>query len=319
LLNLDVWNQTGEQIGEVEDMVLDLEDTVVSYVVIETGGFLDIGDKTLLVPWNMLELQTPVSGGTENAFVLTADPELLNNVPDIDLPSVLPGVGQPADDWDAEIRNFWEGGVMPSATQPGSEPTNATPAADGTAVPETTATTTGAGAGTVTGQDKLQGVMLASDILGAAIMIGQGQAQGQGTGQATAAVTAAVTAASSPAATAPAATANTGAGTGNQGSTAATIEDIIVDPDAGDILFLVLSTLFDDGERWIPIPLSTLRWDMTNETFLFIPNINALQNAPFFLPDEFPDTSAEDWDAEFNDYWQNNGGSGTGANPTATP
>lgn len=327
LLDYDVWNENGEQIGEVEDMVLDMDNSNVSYVVIETGGFLDLGDKTLLVPWNMLELQTPVSGGTENAFVLTADAEMLTNAPDIDLPSALPGRGQPADDWDVDLRNFWEGGVVPSATQATGDAT-ATTTGEATAAPEMTATATGAGTGSGTGtgtaQNELQGVMLASEVIGSTTTIGQGQGQGTGagTGQATAEATATVDAAASPAASPEATSTGTGSGsetgTGNQGPTEATIEDIIVDPDTGDILFLVLSSLFDGEDRWIPVPLSTLRWDMTNESFLFVANANALQNAPFFLPDEFPDTSMEDWDTDFDDFWQNNG-TGTGVIPTATP
>jgi sporulation protein YlmC with PRC-barrel domain len=328
LLDYDVWNQDGEQIGEVEDMVLDMDNSTVSYVVIETGGFLDLGDKTLLVPWNSLELQTPVSGGNENGFVLTADPEMLNNAPDIDLTSVLPIRGEPANDWDVDIRNFWEGGVVPSATQATGDATATTTTGEATATPEMTATTasgTGSGTGTgpSTGQDKLQGVMLASEVIGSTIVIGQGEAQGQvqetATVEAPAVATSTVDAAASPAAS-PEATTSSGTGVtnDNQGPTEATIEDIIIDPDTGDILFLVLSSLFDGEDRWIPVPLSTLRWDMTNESFLFVADANALQNAPFFLSDEFPDTSTEGWDLEFDDFWQNNG-TGTGIIPTATP
>lgn len=317
LLDYDVWNQNGEQIGEVEDMVLDLDNSNVSYVVIETGGFLDLGDKTLLVPWNMLELQTPVSGGTENAFVLTADPEMLNNAPDVDLPAVLPERGQPADDWDADIRNFWESGVVPSATEATEAPTEAA-TEEATTAPALTATpSTSSGTGTSQGAE-LEGVVLASDILGATITIGQGTGEGTGTAQATAAATSTVDAAASPAATL-----STGTGTGTEsteGPTDATVEDIIVDPDTGDILFLVLSSLFDGEDRWIPVPLSVVLWDTTNQGLLFSDG-SLLLDAPFFLPDEFPDTSMEGWDSDFNDFWQNNAGTGTGTgtDATATP
>lgn len=333
LLDYDVWNQNGEQIGEVEDMVLDFDNSTVSYVVIETGGFLDLGDKTLLVPWNMLELQTPVSGGTENAFVLTADAEMLNNAPDIDLLSVLPGAGQPAADWDADLRNFWEGGVMPSATEATGDgtateaPTEAateaaTEAPTEAATEEATGAATAApGSGIGTGQGaELQGVMLASEVLGATISIeqGLGNASGTGTTPATAEATSTVDAAASPAAS-PAATESTGAGTGTtEGLTEATVEDIIVDPDTGEVLFLVLSSLFNGEDRWIPVPLSAMEWDATNQGLLFGDDGGMLLNAPFFLSDEFPDTSTAGWDTEFNDFWQNNGGAG-GANATATP
>jgi sporulation protein YlmC with PRC-barrel domain len=305
LLDYDVWNQNGEQVGEVENMVLDMNASNIAYVVIETGGFLDLGDKTVLIPWDSLELQTPVAGGDENAFVLTADAEMLNNAEDVDLDAVLPGIGESADDWDADIRNFWEGGVVPQATQ--SADATATPAAEQTAAPEMTATTT-AGSGTGTGEaEELQGVILASDLLGATITIGNAGGEGLGQGEATAlpAATTDPNATSMPEATATTGT-GTGAGTDNQGPTEATIEDAIIDPDTGDVLYLVLNSLFDDGERWIPVPLSTLRWDGTNESFLFVANANALQNAPFFQADQWPDTTTEGWDIDFDTFWQTN-------------
>ncbi|HEX5808029.1 MAG TPA: PRC-barrel domain-containing protein, partial [Anaerolineales bacterium] len=218
LLDFDVWNQNGEQIGEVDDMVLDLDNINISYVIVGTGGFLDLGEKDILIPWNSLELQTTATGGQENAFILLEDPEMLTNAPDFDVDANLPGMGQPATDWDADIRNFWESGVVPEA--------QATPAADttATAVPEMTATTTtdsatatGPDAGTGTGQaDKLQGVMLASELLGSSLTIGNQGGEGQGVGQATLAPEATATtdaATAMPDATATAST-GTGAGTG---------------------------------------------------------------------------------------------------------
>lgn len=364
LMDFTVWNQNGEQIGEVDDMVLDMDNSNISYVVIGTGGFLDLGEKTLLIPWDMLTLQADATGGQQNAFILDADQEMLNNAPDVDLETTMPGTGQPAQDWDTDIRNFWESGGTTTGTGTQAAATASPDAGAVTAVPDTTATTTtgtgsgtatdtgtatattgtgaGTGTGTGTGQsEQLQGVMLASDLIGATLTIGQGEGQGLGTGagtgtgttQATAAVTASPDAGSVVPQTPNAGTGTdtagsetgTGTATANQGPTSATVEDAIVDPDTGDILFLVLNSLFDDGERWIPIPLSTLRWDMTNESFLFVANANALQNAPFFQADQFPDPTTEDWDTDFNDFWENNagtgGGTGTGSgtNATATP
>lgn len=343
LLDFDVWNQNGEQVGEVDDMVLDLDNSNIAYVIIGTGGFLDLGEKDILIPWTSLELQTTATGGQADGFILTADPEMLSNFPDFDLSTSLPAMGQPADDWDVDIRNFWEGGVVPDATQS----TNTPATGAGTASPDSTATSTtgdtgvatatsSAGTGTTgtgttgTGQaSQLQGVMLASELLGSSLTIGNQGGEGQGLGQATAMPDATATTDSAttavPDTTATASTGTgAGTGTGTGGPTSATIEDAIVDPDTGDILFLVLNSLFDDGERWIPVPLSTLRWDMTNESFLFVANANALQNAPFFEADQFPDTSTEGWDTDFESFWQSNAGTGDGTGTgtgvaTATP
>lgn len=66
-LDFTVWSQDGEQIGEVDDMVLDMENARIAYVVVGTGGFLDLGEREILVPWDSLELQTATGQGTEQA------------------------------------------------------------------------------------------------------------------------------------------------------------------------------------------------------------------------------------------------------------
>ncbi len=50
LLNAEVKNRQGEELGEIEDLVLD-KTGQIKYVVISHGGFLDIGDKVVAVPW----------------------------------------------------------------------------------------------------------------------------------------------------------------------------------------------------------------------------------------------------------------------------
>lgn len=51
LLNAEVKNRQGEALGEIEELVLDGTGKV-QYLVISHGGFLDIGDKVVAVPWN---------------------------------------------------------------------------------------------------------------------------------------------------------------------------------------------------------------------------------------------------------------------------
>lgn len=63
-LDFEVWTQDGQQVGEVEDMILDLDNRSVAYVIVGTGGFLEIGEKEIAVPWDSLELQTSTSVGT---------------------------------------------------------------------------------------------------------------------------------------------------------------------------------------------------------------------------------------------------------------
>jgi sporulation protein YlmC with PRC-barrel domain len=323
-LDFTVWNQNGEQIGEVDDMVIDLDNTRIAYVVVGTGGFLDLGEKEVLVPWNSLKLQTSTgdaTGGEQNAFILQADQELFNNAPDVDLNSVLPEMGQSAGDWDQEIRTFWENGVVPNTPAAGETATTAPGVGQATA---TTDAGTGQGqatatAGTGQGQGQgqamaLQGVVLASDVLGTSIALspgqGQGQGNGQGAGQGQATATAGTgtgQATATPgtgqeqATATPDASQGSGQGVGNFNGT---LDDAIVDTDTGDILYLVVNTTLDDGERWIPIPLSLFQWDADNSILLLNVNPATLRDAPSFTEDQFPDTTVEGWNSEFDTFWQ---------------
>ena len=298
-LDYNVWNQNGEQIGEVNDMVLDLDNAAVSYVIVGTGGFLEIGEKDVLVPWDKLELQTNASdntGSETNAFVLQADQQTFEDAPDTDVNSILPGLGEPANDWDADIRSYWEGGVTPST--PSSDET-AMPETTSTVSPDTTATTEGT---TITNNLGLQGVALASDLLDSQITLGM-----EGVGMATAMPANTP----EPAGTAmPAGTADAGDATPDTYSLEPLqevfIDDAIVDIDTGDIQYVIVDTTFDDGEHWIPVPLNMFQWDATNQKFILDTDATVLQDAPFFQDGQYPDMTVQGWDDEFSTYWDNN-------------
>src|SRR5215208_2955587 len=146
-LTFAVVDQNGDQIGRVEDMVLDFDNQMISYVIVGTGGFMDLGEKTLLVPWDMLRLPDAASAsasGQANAFVFQGDQEMLKNASSVDVTSMLPERGQSAADWDADVHNFWQNGGAGGTTGTGTQ------AVSETAVPNTTATTTTSGLATST-------------------------------------------------------------------------------------------------------------------------------------------------------------------------
>jgi sporulation protein YlmC with PRC-barrel domain len=295
-LNFDVWNQNGEQIGEVNDMILDLDNTRVTYVIVGTGGFLEIGEKDVLVPWDLLEVQTAGSGGPagdQNAFILQVDQELFENAPDVDINDILPGRGEPAGDWDTDIHSYWETGALPATALPEADAT-ATVSPDGTPVPEATG---------MPGVADLQGVVLASEVLGSTVTLspseseGQGSAQGQEQATATPGTAKQVTATADPAI----ATATAGPDVVDFNGT---IDDMIVDIDGGDILYVVVNAAFEEGDRWIPVPLRVFQWDAANEAFVINADTASIQDAPFFEDNAWPDTTMEGWDDEFEAFWQ---------------
>lgn len=101
----------GEDLGTVEDLLIDLAEGQVVYLVTDIGGFLGIGANTVAIPW---ENATPLSAETAESDIesgtLSVDvtAESLENSPTLDLSDWNPQVEE---NWDAEWREFWGNGT----------------------------------------------------------------------------------------------------------------------------------------------------------------------------------------------------------------
>src|ERR671920_2555235 len=94
---LDIYDITDEQIGSVEDLYVDRELRLASYLVVSAGGFLGIGKKNFLVP--VEEVSRDV--GEERVTVTVPKDKVLNS-PEFDL-----GVGVPALDLQRAIDAYY--------------------------------------------------------------------------------------------------------------------------------------------------------------------------------------------------------------------
>ena len=75
LIGMQVKNEQGETLGDIKDVVIDIEKGSVSYVVLSAGGVLGVGDKLLAVPLTAFK-QTPttIEGDDKDThLVLQAD------------------------------------------------------------------------------------------------------------------------------------------------------------------------------------------------------------------------------------------------------
>ncbi|MFZ6028632.1 MAG: PRC-barrel domain-containing protein [Chloroflexota bacterium] len=125
LLDFDVWNNNGEQIGAVEDLVIDMhangEGYRAHYAIIEVGGFLGIGGKLVAVPYEILRPGTEESGiidDPERAFFLDVSRETVETAPEFDR-DVFPELGEPTDaGYDAGWDTYWyaQTGIEPQET-----------------------------------------------------------------------------------------------------------------------------------------------------------------------------------------------------------
>lgn len=75
----DVVNAEGENLGEVKELMVDLDAGQIAYAVLSFGGFLGLGEKLFAIPWGALSLDPE-----RKVFVLNLDREVLEEAPGFD-------------------------------------------------------------------------------------------------------------------------------------------------------------------------------------------------------------------------------------------
>lgn len=74
-----VRNHQGEDLGDIEELMINLQDGCIAYAVLSFGGIAGLGDKLFAIPWQALQLKPE-----EHAFVLDIRKEKLENAPGFD-------------------------------------------------------------------------------------------------------------------------------------------------------------------------------------------------------------------------------------------
>ena len=74
-----VVNPKGEDLGKIEDVMLDVSAGRVAYAVLSFGGFLGMGDKLFALPWDSLKLDAD-----NHRFILNLPKERLESAPGFD-------------------------------------------------------------------------------------------------------------------------------------------------------------------------------------------------------------------------------------------
>ncbi len=97
LINLDE-----EDLGEVEDAIIDLHEGRLLYAVVDFGGFLGLGENTVAVPWQRLDFNEE-----NEQFILDIADISLEDAPTLDL-DLITDDDMRDPDWDLDIRNYWE-------------------------------------------------------------------------------------------------------------------------------------------------------------------------------------------------------------------
>jgi sporulation protein YlmC with PRC-barrel domain len=74
-----VRNAAGEDLGKIEEIMLDVPSGRVAYAVLSFGGFLGMGNKLFAVPWEALSLDQE-----NHEFILNVGKDTLENAPGFD-------------------------------------------------------------------------------------------------------------------------------------------------------------------------------------------------------------------------------------------
>lgn len=312
LLDFDVRNYVDETIGSVEELIVSLDrltgqanqqDTTdqqqstpaspafaagvseqISYVIVNVGGFLGIGQRQVAIPFESLQLQTG-EDEYDYAFYIDISQEELEELPEVDFDQI----DFTDQDWDMNLRAGWEGEAVTTEEQP-------TPVAeDGTPAP---------------GETDQAGMQIhalrVSVLLGSEVYDQASGASGQAQE-----MTPTPAAEETPTTDAQA-TPGAASMVLDRETVVATVEDLIVDPDTGQVEYAILEA--DDnleiGDRWVPVPLHALNILGADDLLLGIGieylvqvDRQQLAEAPNFEVGTLPVAEDPNWDTGVRDYW----------------
>jgi sporulation protein YlmC with PRC-barrel domain len=88
VIGAKVENPKGEDLGKIEDVVVDPNSSTIDYAVLSFGGVMGVGDKLFALPWSMLRSGEITEGRRDYRFVLNLDKAKLEKAP-----------GFPKDNW----------------------------------------------------------------------------------------------------------------------------------------------------------------------------------------------------------------------------
>jgi sporulation protein YlmC with PRC-barrel domain len=71
-----VYNQAGEKLGTIDDLMIDKVSGQVRYAVMEFGGFLGMGTDRYPIPWSMLKYDT-----SQDGYVVPLDKAKIEGAP----------------------------------------------------------------------------------------------------------------------------------------------------------------------------------------------------------------------------------------------
>lgn len=101
ITGMAVRNKQGDALGQVEDLVIDLNAGDIRYAALSFGGFASLGDKLFAVPWKAMTFKF---GEEDSYFIVDVTEEQLKRAPGFDQDK-WPDMADPA--WSKEVDAFF--------------------------------------------------------------------------------------------------------------------------------------------------------------------------------------------------------------------
>ncbi|HEX2980513.1 MAG TPA: PRC-barrel domain-containing protein [Anaerolineaceae bacterium] len=310
VMDYDVQDANGEDLGDVNDFVLDAAGNRIQYVVVGAGGFLGIGEQDLLVPFDQFTINREEPDDNDRVLVFNGDTDRLSNAPVVNLDELdfsVPGWG---DEYDA----YWAGAGTTAGTPVATvEPMpQATAGAVGTAVP-------------ATGEDMEttdQDFVLASELCGAWVVdettfgtfdAGTINTVGTPRVETMTAPTAGVVTTPGAVGTVTGPVVNETAvapGIGVDFDQIGEVNNVVMDPETGNVTYLIVDPDDDliEDDVWVPVPLMSARivnninTDEPHDVLVLI-DATRLKDAPSIEADHLPDLTVNGWDDDYVGFW----------------
>jgi sporulation protein YlmC with PRC-barrel domain len=99
LFDYRVKSPQGEDLGKIEEVMIDMEMGRVAYAVLSFGGFWGLGDKWVPVPWDAVALQPD-----QKILLLKIEREKIQKAPNFE-PATLPDLANRS--WGAVIHTYY--------------------------------------------------------------------------------------------------------------------------------------------------------------------------------------------------------------------
>lgn len=101
LFDYDLVNpETDDDLGEIEELLVNVDEGTISYAIADIGGFLGIAETAVTIPWERIDFNAD-----EENFTINADEDTLSNAPTLDLNEM--DEWEVSTDWEQELETYW--------------------------------------------------------------------------------------------------------------------------------------------------------------------------------------------------------------------